>query len=178
MSKKDKSGNKMHTTDKRVLIGGAVACVVVIAIGIGLRVYLSNREPLPVAPPQSVPPASSQSVDMSKFDVPTSKPVELPKTSESDKIVESTDENGDYLKEQEIGKPAAPSEPPKLAEGADTTNPSTPPEYEQGTNNNPKPGDINSKGETWIPGIGWLGEGSGGRGEVADFDLTGEQVGH
>ncbi|MEG0764229.1 MAG: hypothetical protein RR424_10450 [Oscillospiraceae bacterium] len=92
-------------------------------------------------------------------------------------------------KETAYTKPSVPSEPPKVADGTDITNPDKKPEYTpeavKPENNKPQkpsepvPGTIKD-GMIYVGGsIGWLpDEGVGGTHNVADFELSGELVGY
>lgn len=180
MAKNNSFKDKMHPRDKKTLIIIGITSAVVVCVGLGLSAYLRFAPtPLPVAvAPQST--SSSTSVDMSKYEIKKDTSTSTKSASETDKTVQTTDENGNTTIEKEIGKPNAPSASPELADGTDLTNPDVKPEYKPQPTT-PKMGDTrveNGVTQTFIDGFGWLdGTGSGGEGEIADFELSGEKVG-
>jgi outer membrane biosynthesis protein TonB len=95
-------------------------------------------------------------------------------------------------------KPSAPAEKPKLPEGTDTSNPNSKPSYgsqptiESGKSSTPAASSssqasaqpkngatrvYNGENQIYINGFGWVPQVQPAQGEVADFKITGNQVG-
>ncbi|MEG2053942.1 MAG: hypothetical protein RR052_03285 [Oscillospiraceae bacterium] len=144
-------------TDKKIIKYGSIVCACIVVVGIGIMTYVRYM-PVP-APPAPVPVATAK---------PTAKPLTekevqavqnaMPKPTQQplsiETVTETVDENGNVnFKHESVENPNAEDKNgEEILVEVGTTPPPVP--------RPPKDGDINANGETYIEGIGWLGEGS------------------
>ena len=135
------------STKKRLIIAGLVAVCVLLIFGISKVLY---KEPVQTLPEESKPTKEMELV------------VDTEETGQVQDESESTEETKELVSEVETEK------------DADTTEPTTPPAYEEPEDTTPPADDTPSHGDTkdgmiYIDGFGWVpNEGGGGSGSNAD----------
>lgn len=164
------------STKKRLIIAGLAAVCVLLIFGISKVLY---KEPVQTLPEESKPTKEMELV----VDTEETGHVqdESESTEETKELVievetESSVENGEQEIQPEPMKTEdeKPEEPTALTEDADTTEPTTPPAYEELEDTTPPADDTPSHGDTkdgviYIDGFGWVpNEGGGGSGSNAD----------
>ena len=182
--------NMNEKTKKWLFIAGGLALSAVLVVAI------TGQFRTPPIQDVDIPPQSSSSQDVvvdtpditEKEDGITVPPIQIPQESESangvDKGTEqtiqpNTSEKPNYTEEELKNPEQKPNgdkvtENDKLQDHDKVEKPVTPPK----TDNQPQGGDVNSKGETYLPGFGWIknsGENQGIVGE-SDGDIN-QQVG-
>lgn len=154
---------------------GAVGVVLVIAIAWQFRTGESNEavnQPSPAVSgdvdPGAGVPVSADPAKAQEVSVPLIDPTALPNTSR-----DTADSSGtEQSLQMEPSKPAAPAAPTPKPETS-ATNPGKPPEYKPEDTiktqpSEPKSGEINNKGQTWVPGFGWVDDSGPNQGTVVD----------
>ena len=157
--------------NKKILIG---SLVVVIIIGSIFTVNMLYQRPKPIeTPPDNIIVQTPSPVDV------TISNDEIPKVKETEIIDDKTQVQ--YNAPEPI-KPPAPSQKPKPV--GDVKNPTVTPTYKKEDTVKAKPqepqaGTKNEKGQVYVPGFGYVNEGSGNVGGT--FDSNGDankQVGN
>ena len=164
------------STKKRLIIAGLAAVSVLLIFGISRVLY---KEPVQELPQESKP---TEEVELVVDTVETGQVQDESESTEETKelVIEVETENSVESGEQEIQpepkktEDEKPEEPPVLTEDAYTTEPITPPAYEEPEDTTPPADDTPKTGYTkygmiYIEGFGWVVDnGGGGSGTVAD----------
>lgn len=164
------------STKKRLIIAGLAAVSVLLIFGISRVLY---KEPVQELPQESKP---TEEVELVVDTVETGQVQDESESTEETKelVIEVETENSVESGEQEIQpepkktEDEKPEEPPVLTEDAYTTEPITPPAYEEPEDTTPPADDTPKTGDTkygmiYIEGFGWVVDnGGGGSGTVAD----------
>lgn len=164
------------STKKRLIIAGLAAVSVLLIFGISRVLY---KEPVQELPQESKP---TEEVELVVDTVETGQVQDESESTEETKelVIEVETENSVESGEQEIQpepkktEDEKPEEPPVLTEDAYTTEPITPPAYEEPEDTTPPADDTPKTGDTkygmiYIEGFGWVVDNSGGgSGTVAD----------
>lgn len=176
----------MKLTDKTkkrlTLTGLGVVCVVlVIAISSQFKTEKPVDVPIQPSPTMSVvvnpsaEPPTSTAAPTTKPDVSVS-PID-PTATATPVVTAGTDTADSSGKDQSLQaeptKPAAPTEKPTPKPETSTKDTSKAPEYKPEDTvktepSSPKAGDINDKGQMWVPGFGWVDDSGPNQGTVVD----------
>jgi hypothetical protein len=174
----------MKLTDKikkrLTLAGLGVVCVVlVIAISSQFKTEKPVDVPIQPSPTMSVEVNPSEEPPTSTVDPTTTPevsvlPIDPTATPDVTASTDTADSSGtDQSLQAKPTKPAAPTEKPTPKPETSAKDTSKAPEYKPEDTvktepSSPKAGDINDKGQMWVPGFGWVDDSGPNQGTVVD----------